>query len=66
MVMSCKNAYPLPVGLVEGDVVRILAFNCGYYTVEKGGRTFSSFWRMFAGSAGMERTHSGSTFPRKT
>ena len=42
-VKPCPNGYPLPPGLNPGDVVRIVAFDHGYYTVEKGGRTFSVF-----------------------
>jgi hypothetical protein len=33
----------LQSGLVPGDQVTILDFDCGYYTVEKAGRTFTVF-----------------------
>jgi hypothetical protein len=42
-VKDCANGYPLPLGLKPGDTVRVLAFDCGYYTVEKGDRTFNVF-----------------------
>jgi len=40
VVKNCAGGYTLPVGLVEGDVVKVLAFDCGYYSVEKDGQTF--------------------------
>jgi hypothetical protein len=41
----CPNGYPLPPGLKPGDVVRIVAFDHGYYIVERemAGR-LASFW----------------------
>jgi hypothetical protein len=35
--------YPLPVGLRSGDVVRLVAFDHGYWTVEKDGQQFRVF-----------------------
>jgi hypothetical protein len=42
-IRDCPNGYPLPQGLNPGDVVRIMAFDHGYYTVEKDGRSFDIF-----------------------
>ena len=35
--------YPLPAGLKTGDVVRLVAFDHGYWTVEKDGQQFRVF-----------------------
>ena len=35
--------YPLPAGLRSGDVVRLVAFDHGYWTVEKDGQQFRVF-----------------------
>lgn len=32
--------YPLPPGLQDGDTVKLVAFDHGYWTVEKDGRKF--------------------------
>jgi hypothetical protein len=42
-VKDCANGYPLPLSLKQGDVVRNLAFDCRYYTVERAEGTFSIF-----------------------
>src|SRR5436309_846661 len=35
--------YKLPAGLQDGDAVKLLAFDHGYWTVEKDGRQFAVF-----------------------
>jgi hypothetical protein len=42
-VRDCPNGYPLPAGLRPGEIVRITAFDGGYYTVEKPGRVYNIF-----------------------
>jgi hypothetical protein len=40
-VVHCLGGYVLPEGLTEGDVVRLLKFDHGYYNVEcRDGRRF--------------------------
>jgi hypothetical protein len=39
-VKHCAGGYPLPAGLEPGTWVKIISFDCGYYNVEAGGRTF--------------------------
>lgn len=42
-VKNCAGAYQLPSGLKEGDTIKILAFDGGYYKAEMAGLTFSVF-----------------------
>ncbi len=35
--------YPLPAGLLTGDIVRLVSFAHGYWTVEKDGQQFQVF-----------------------
>lgn len=42
-VRNCPGAYQLPAGLKEGDTIKILGFEGGYYTAEKAGLQFSVF-----------------------
>ena len=34
------HSYPLPPGLAEGTIVKLIHFSCGYWTVEANGRQF--------------------------
>jgi putative SOS response-associated peptidase YedK len=42
-VKSLPNSYPLPTGLPDGAIVKIRAFDGGYYDVEFGGRVLKVF-----------------------
>lgn len=42
--------YPLPEGLAAGETVTILAFDHGFYRVEKGGREFVVYMTGIAGT----------------
>jgi hypothetical protein len=42
-VKNCANGYPLPIGLKEGDLVKVLDFDHGYYSVKRDGKVFSIF-----------------------
>jgi hypothetical protein len=35
--------YPLPAGLAHGDLVKLISYDCGYWTVEKDGRCYRVF-----------------------
>ena len=39
-VRSCFGSQPLPAGLPEGAMAKIVAFDIGYFEVDHGGRTF--------------------------
>jgi hypothetical protein len=53
--------YPLPPGLPEGSIVKVLSYDSGYWTVEHMGRTFSVFRTLV--SAGFEYEYLGRWFP---
>jgi len=40
-VQHCRGAYRLPEGLAEGDEVRLLKFDCGYWDVDYQGKRFN-------------------------
>ena len=42
-VKDCPSGYSLPAGLIDGDSVKVLNFDHGYYTVEKDGGRFEIF-----------------------
>jgi len=44
-ILPVRNSYhyPLPRGLAEGTVVKLIAFDHGYWTVEANGEQFKVF-----------------------
>ena len=55
--------YPLPHGLKEGDLVKVIGFDHGYWRVEKDGQQYSVFLtQVYAGQELITRIPSKARF----
>ncbi|HEX4122665.1 MAG TPA: hypothetical protein VH619_18785 [Verrucomicrobiae bacterium] len=64
-VKHCEIGYPSANGLLRGDLVRILAFDHGFYAVEQDSRQFKIFMTNIAESQPPEIPLSSGTGKKK-